>query len=146
MIQTPLQLRFQLILSLVLMAVAVIIVPTSALEGYPSAGAAAAATAWDFPLTAEDAIIQRELEWAENAMETYHQKTGSMPLRSSIRAAHVFSEEWRRDAIVLLAQAAKAQEFEQELLARSNTNRYLRGTGNTATTTTTTAAASVGGR
>lgn len=73
---------------------------------------------WAMPLTAEDAIIQQELEWAEQAMEKYKRKTGTMPLRSSIRAAHVHTEEWRREAMDMLAKGA-SPEFEQELSARN---------------------------
>lgn len=72
---------------------------------------------WDMPLTAEDAIIQQELEWAERAMEGYKQKKGIIPIRSSIRAAHVHTEDWRQDTISLLTQ--NDHEFEQELGARS---------------------------
>jgi hypothetical protein len=77
---------------------------------------------WDMPLTAEDSIIQQELEWAEKAMENYKRKTGSMPLRSSIQAAHVHTEEWRREAIRMLSKGS--EDFEKEL-----TTRNLRGSG-----------------
>lgn len=70
--------------------------------------------AWELPLTAEDAIIQQELEWAERAMEGYRQKKGHIPTRSSIRAAHVHTDDWRQDSISLLQSSG---DFEQELEA-----------------------------
>lgn len=68
--------------------------------------AVSATEEWQFPLTAEDALIQQELEWAERAMEGYKLKTGTMPTRSSIRAAHVHTEEWRKDSISLLSRGS----------------------------------------
>ena len=76
---------------------------------------------WQFPLTAEEALIQQELEWAERAMEGYKRKTGSIPTRSSIRAAHVHTEEWRRDSITLLSRGS-SDDYETEV-----TTRNLRG-------------------
>lgn len=88
------------------------------------------------PLNAEDAIIEQELRWAERAMEGYKQKKGIIPTRSSIRAAHVHTDDWRRDSISLLQQElpdrrpssssllSSGDDFEQELDARN-----LRGGG-----------------
>jgi len=82
-----------------------------------------AAVDWELPLTAEDAIIQQELEWAERAMEGYKQKKGIIPTRSSIRAAHVHTEDWRQDSISLLT---KSGDFEKELGARALRGRTKR--------------------
>lgn len=59
---------------------------------------------WDLEwTTGEESLIRQELEWAERAMEAYKQKTGTMPLRSSIQAAHVHTEEWRQESITMLS-------------------------------------------
>lgn len=83
---------------------------------------------WQFPLTAEDAIIEQELEWAERAMEGYKQKMGIIPTRSSIRARHVHTQDWRKDSISILASGSSADSYEMELSAR-----HLRGQTKTAT-------------
>jgi hypothetical protein len=61
----------------------------------------------EMPLTAEDAIIMQEVEWAEKAMEGYIRKKGVIPIRSPIHAAHVHSEEWRQESINIFSQASK---------------------------------------
>ena len=61
----------------------------------------------EIPLTAEDEIIMRELEWAEKAMEGYKHKNGVIPIRSPIHAVHVHSEEWRQESINIFSQASK---------------------------------------
>jgi hypothetical protein len=66
------------------------------------------------PLTAEDAIIMNELEWAERTMEGYRQKNGFMPIRSTIRAAHVNTEEWRRDSIDAFSRAS--QDYSEDAI------------------------------
>jgi hypothetical protein len=53
----------------------------------------------DMPMSAEDSVFMRELRWAEHSLEKYRRKNGTMPIRSSIRAAHVHSESWRQDSI-----------------------------------------------
>jgi hypothetical protein len=53
----------------------------------------------DMPMTAEDSVFMRELRWAEHSLEKYRRKNGVMPIRSSIRAAHIHSESWRQDSI-----------------------------------------------
>jgi hypothetical protein len=53
----------------------------------------------DMPMTAEDSVFMQELRWAEHSLEKYRRKNGTMPLRSSIRAAHINSELWRQDSI-----------------------------------------------
>jgi hypothetical protein len=58
---------------------------------------------WQFPLSHEDAILQKELQWAEQAMVNYQQKFGNLPLRSSIRAMHVHTNDWRQDSINVLS-------------------------------------------
>jgi hypothetical protein len=47
----------------------------------------------------EEAIILRELEWAETAMEDYKRKNGKVPIRSTIHAPHVHSAEWKKDSM-----------------------------------------------
>jgi hypothetical protein len=59
----------------------------------------ASAVEIDRPMTAEDEIMMRELAWAEQAMEGYKRHHGTMPLRSSIKAVHVHTEEWKNDSI-----------------------------------------------
>jgi hypothetical protein len=68
----------------------------------------AAAQQMDMPLTAEDAIMMQELEWAEKAMEGYKRKTGHMPIRSPISASHVHTEEWRQESINIFPQGSSA--------------------------------------
>jgi hypothetical protein len=73
----------------------------------------------DMPLTEEDAIMMRELEWAEKAMEGYKRKTGIMPIRSTIRAAHVHTEAWRQESFNLVSASGD--------YASEDTNNNLRG-------------------
>ena len=54
----------------------------------------------DFP--DEDDLIRKELEWAENAMEKYKRHHNKMPLRSSIQAAHVHSEDWMSESLDII--------------------------------------------
>ena len=46
-------------------------------------------------------IVMKEMEWAEHAMENYKRNSGSgtYPLRSSINAPHVHTNEWKQDSI-----------------------------------------------
>ena len=49
-------------------------------------------------------IMMREIEWAEHSMEKYKRKSsgtnsGTYPLRSSISAPHVHTNEWKQDSI-----------------------------------------------
>jgi hypothetical protein len=69
-------------------------------------------------LTADQALIQQELEWAERAMEGYKRKTGTIPTRSSIRAAHVHTEEWRKDSISLLSRGS-SDDYKTEASSRN---------------------------
>lgn len=80
----------------------------------------------DMPLTAEDAIIMQELEWAEKTMESYRQKNGKIPIRSPIRAIHVNSQEWRQDSIDVVSSM---RDFIVEEQVGSNYN--LRGSRST---------------
>jgi hypothetical protein len=73
------------------------------------------------PLTAEDAIFEQELEWASRAMESYKQAHGYMPLRSSIRAAHVHTKDWEKDSMDTLRFATS--ESQDERLAEDPRNR-----------------------
>lgn len=50
-------------------------------------------------MESEDEILKNELAWAENSMEMYKRNKNQMPLRSSIRAAHVHSGDWLRDSL-----------------------------------------------
>ena len=52
----------------------------------------------DRPMTAEDAILMREMEWAQISMEGYKRKNGKMPLRSFIAALNVHTEDWINDS------------------------------------------------
>jgi hypothetical protein len=53
----------------------------------------------DRPLTFEDAIMMQELEWAEQAMEDYKGEKSTMPIRSSVRAAHMHTKEWKQECM-----------------------------------------------
>jgi hypothetical protein len=55
----------------------------------------------------EEALIMRELEWAENTMESYKRHKGHFPLRSSITAPHVHTEEWKTESIKIFPKAPK---------------------------------------
>ena len=48
---------------------------------------------------AEEDLIMREMEWAEKTMEAYKRKSGNFPLRSTIKAPHVHTAEWKQDSI-----------------------------------------------
>ena len=50
-------------------------------------------------------IIQREMDWAEHSMEGYKRRKNELPLRSSIRAAHVHSEDWVHDSVEVINHA-----------------------------------------
>ncbi len=78
---------------------------------------------WQHPLTAEDYIVEKELQWAEKTMGNYQQKFESFPLRSSIRATHVYTEDWRRDSIQLLSSASEGVGSEQDLASSSSSSR-----------------------
>jgi hypothetical protein len=43
-------------------------------------------------------VLQIELWWAEHSIEQYNRRNSKFPLRSSIRAAHVHSEQWLNDS------------------------------------------------
>ena len=60
----------------------------------------------ELPDSLTNEILEKELLWAEVAMENYKQKFGSLPLRSSIRAMHVHTEDWRQDSISVLSSSA----------------------------------------
>jgi len=78
------------------------------------------------PLTEEELIIiQKELEWAEEAMESYKQKFGRFPLRSTIRAAHVHTDDWRQDSTNALF-GSYSSYLDSDLTAVSS-KRNLRG-------------------
>jgi hypothetical protein len=53
----------------------------------------------DTSMTTEDSVFMQELRWAEHSLEKYRRKNGAMPIRSSIRGAHIHSESWRHDSI-----------------------------------------------
>ena len=57
---------------------------------------------FEMQLTAEDAILMNELEWAEKAMVSYREKRGVIPVRSPIRGASY--DEWKRDSIDFFAE------------------------------------------
>lgn len=76
-------------------------------------------------LVTEEDILQQELEWAEQAMEGYKRKTGKLPIRSSIRAAHVHTEAWRQDSIDVVQGRSSTKEW--ELLDFPNSSQKLRG-------------------
>ena len=67
----------------------------------------------DRPMTAEDEIMMRELAWAEKAMEGYKRHHGDMPLRSSINAIHVHTEEWKNASIDSIRKSS-SQDIEAE--------------------------------
>ena len=67
----------------------------------------------DRPMTAEDEIMMRELAWAEKAMEGYKRHHGDMPLRSSINAVHVHTEEWKNASIDSIRKSS-SQDIEAE--------------------------------
>jgi hypothetical protein len=64
----------------------------------------------DRPMTAEDEIMMRELAWAETAMAGYKRHHGDMPLRSSINAVHIHTEEWRNDSIDSIRKSSSSQD------------------------------------
>ena len=64
-------------------------------------------------MTAEDEIMMRELAWAEKAMEGYKRHHGDMPLRSSINAVHVHTEEWKNASIDSIRKSS-SQDIEAE--------------------------------
>ena len=47
----------------------------------------------------EEEILRRELEWAESTLEGYKRVNGKIPLRSSIEASHVHTNQWKQDSI-----------------------------------------------
>lgn len=49
--------------------------------------------------TEEEIILRRELEWAESTLEGYKRVNGKIPLRSSIEASHVHTNQWKQDSI-----------------------------------------------
>ena len=80
---------------------------------------------------AEEAIMRRELEWAEAAMESYKRKNGKIPLRSSINAPHVHTEQWKIDSMKFLTSGnsrdASAMELgDEDPLATANNLRGRR--------------------
>jgi hypothetical protein len=84
--------------------------------------ASASAVDIDRPMTAEDAIVMRELAWAEKAMEGYKRHHGDMPLRSSINAVHVHTEEWKNDSIGSIRKSSSQDKAERgDLRKRKNT-------------------------
>lgn len=88
------------------------------------------ATAWDAgsdaSMTTEEAIIEQELLWAEQAMEGYKRKTGKLPIRSAIRAAHVHTEAWRQDSIDVVQGRANGRDWDLEDLSNTPA-KLLRG-------------------
>ena len=46
--------------------------------------------------------LDKELAWAEHTMELYKRKNKKMPLRSSIRGAHVHTEDWVQESLDIL--------------------------------------------
>ena len=51
----------------------------------------------------ESKLLSRELEWAEQAMEAFQRKNnGQYPLRSSISAMHVHTNEWKEASAQVL--------------------------------------------
>ena len=50
----------------------------------------------------EQDIIQNEILWAEHSLEGYKRKKDQLPLRSTIRARHIHSEDWIAESITLL--------------------------------------------
>jgi hypothetical protein len=49
--------------------------------------------------TSDEAIMRRELEWAESTMEGYKRVNGKMPIRSAIAASHVHTDQWKNDSM-----------------------------------------------
>ena len=78
---------------------------------------------FETPLTAEDAILMNELEWAEKAMESYREKRGVIPVRSPIQGASY--DEWRRDSIDFFA----AQNSQDSTTTIAESSGGLRGGG-----------------
>jgi hypothetical protein len=71
----------------------------------------AASPVKDLPLllkTEEERILEKELLWAESTIENYRRKFGSLPLRSSIQAMHVHTEDWRRESISVLSSSSSS--------------------------------------
>ena len=63
----------------------------------------------------EQEFMAHELEWAEHNIELYRRRNKQLPLRSSIRADHVNSEDWKQDSMDALQQQLKDT---QEILRR----------------------------
>jgi hypothetical protein len=82
--------------------------------------ASASAVEIDRPMMAEDDIMMRELAWAEKAMDGYKRHHGDMPLRSSINAAHVYTEEWKNDSIDSIRKSSSQDMTERGNLRKRN--------------------------
>jgi hypothetical protein len=67
----------------------------------------------DLPMTAEDQILMRELAWAEKEMAGFKRHHGIMPLRSSIDAVHVETEEWKNHSIRLIKKSSLQDKAER---------------------------------
>ena len=89
--------------------------------------ASASAVEVDRPMAAEDEIMMRELAWAEKAMEGYKRHHGDMPLRSSINAIHVHTEEWKNASIDSIRKSSSSQDIEAE---RGNLRKRKHALGN----------------
>jgi hypothetical protein len=82
--------------------------------------ASASAVEIDGPMTTEDEILMRELAWAEKAMEGYKRQHGELPLRSSINAVHVHTEEWKKDSIDSIRKSSSQDMAERGNLRKRN--------------------------
>ena len=83
----------------------------------------------DRPMTAEDEIMMRELAWAEKAMEGYKRHHGDMPLRSSINAIHVHTEEWKNASIDSIRRKPPSSQEDIEA-ERGNLRKRKHALGN----------------
>ena len=50
-------------------------------------------------VTTDEEILQKELDWAEKSLESYKRLNGRIPLRSSIDASHVHTDQWKNDSV-----------------------------------------------
>lgn len=73
-----------------------------------------------------DAILLKEVEWAQKSMERYRRNVGAYPLRSDIQHDNIYSDEWVQESLKSL-RAQEEAYVTRESRRKNRKDRFLRG-------------------